>query len=96
MSHAFDTRRWEAAEVRVPRRRGSERRTATFAATLAMRSRLRIEERRLSGDRRRNPFQAWRTIRLGGLPVAAVSRRQSARVMVDEAVKRRQLWRYPA
>jgi N-acetylglucosaminyldiphosphoundecaprenol N-acetyl-beta-D-mannosaminyltransferase len=96
MSHAFDTRHWEAAEARLPRRRGSDRRTSTFAATMATRARFKIRERRLSGDRRRNQFQTWRTIRLGGLPVAVVSRSESARVMVDEAVRRRRLWRYPA
>jgi hypothetical protein len=96
MSHAFDTRHWEAAEARLPRGRGSDRRTSTFAATMATRARFKIRERRLSGDRRRNQFQTWRTIRLGGLPVAVVNRSESARVMVDEAVRRRQLWRYPA
>lgn len=63
---------------------------------MAMRARLRIEERRVSGDRRRNQFQAWQTVQLGGLPVAVVNRRHSAKVMVDEALKRRALWRYPA
>src|SRR5258708_22479430 len=63
---------------------------------MATRIRLRIEERRLSGDRRHNQFQGWHTVQLGGLPVAVVNRSDSAKVMVDEALKRRALWRYPA
>jgi N-acetylglucosaminyldiphosphoundecaprenol N-acetyl-beta-D-mannosaminyltransferase len=88
MSHAFNAQGRE--------RRGSDRRTATCETTMATRARLRIAERRLSRDRRRNQFQGWRTILLGGLPVAVVSRGDSAKVMVDEALKRRKLWRYPA
>src|ERR1700737_1937105 len=88
MSHAFNAQDRE--------RRGSDRRTATFETTRAARARLRIAERRLSRDRRRNQFQGWRTILLGGLPVAVVSRGDSAKVMVEEALKRRKLWRYPA
>jgi len=88
MSHAFNAQDRE--------RRGSDRRTATFETTMATRARLRIAERRLSRDRRRNQFQGWRTILLGGLPVAVVSRGDSAKVMVEEALKRRKLWRYPA
>jgi N-acetylglucosaminyldiphosphoundecaprenol N-acetyl-beta-D-mannosaminyltransferase len=96
MSHPFDARHREAANRPLPRPRSSDRRTATFATTLATRARLRIEERRQNGDRRRNPFQEWRTVRLGGLPVAVVDRDAAARMMVDEALKRRKLWRYPA
>jgi N-acetylglucosaminyldiphosphoundecaprenol N-acetyl-beta-D-mannosaminyltransferase len=96
MSHAFDAAHREAAAVLLPRRRSSDRRTSTFETTMALRARLKVEERRLSGDRRRNQFQGWPTVRLGGLPVAVVSRGDSAKVMVDEAVKRRKLWRYPA
>jgi exopolysaccharide biosynthesis WecB/TagA/CpsF family protein len=96
MSHAFDAQDREAAAAPSPRRQHSDRRTSTFKTTMVMRSRLRVEERRLSGDRRRNQFQDWQTIRLGGLPVAVVNRSDSAKVMVDEALKRRELWRYPA
>jgi N-acetylglucosaminyldiphosphoundecaprenol N-acetyl-beta-D-mannosaminyltransferase len=96
MSHALDAQHRQAAEAPLPRRRISDRRISTFEATIAMRTRLRIAERRLSGDRRRNQFQAWRTIQLGGLPVAVVNCSDSAKVMVDEALKRRALWRYPA
>jgi exopolysaccharide biosynthesis WecB/TagA/CpsF family protein len=95
MSNAVDIKQRKAAAP-APRQRNAERRTSTFAATTAMRARMRIDERRLSGDRRRNQFKEWRTVRLGGLPVAVVSRSDSARVMVDEALKRRKLWRYPA
>jgi N-acetylglucosaminyldiphosphoundecaprenol N-acetyl-beta-D-mannosaminyltransferase len=96
MSQAFDSQHRETANAALPRRRGSDRRISPFAATMATRARLRIEERRLSGDRRRNQFQGWQTLRLGGLPVAVVNRSDCARVMVDEALKRRKLWRYPA
>jgi N-acetylglucosaminyldiphosphoundecaprenol N-acetyl-beta-D-mannosaminyltransferase len=96
MSHAFDAQYREAVTTPIARRRSSDRRTSTFAATMATRTLLRIEERRLSRDRRRNQFQAWRTIRLGGLPVAVVNRSDAAKMMVDEALKRRKLWRYPA
>ncbi|WP_204273103.1 hypothetical protein, partial [Enterobacter hormaechei] len=54
------------------------------------------EDRRVAADRRKNQFKRWRRIRLGGLPVAVVDRASSAKVMVDEALKRRGLWRYPA
>jgi N-acetylglucosaminyldiphosphoundecaprenol N-acetyl-beta-D-mannosaminyltransferase len=96
MSHAFDAQHREGAAAPLPRRRSSDRRTSTFETTMAARARLRIDERRLSGDRRKNQFQGWQTIQLGGLPVAVVNRSDSAKVMVDEALKRRQLWRYPA
>src|SRR6266478_6809697 len=48
------------------------------------------------GDRRRNRFHEWRRIRIGDLPVVVATRIETARVMVDEALKRRGLWRYPA
>jgi N-acetylglucosaminyldiphosphoundecaprenol N-acetyl-beta-D-mannosaminyltransferase len=96
MSYALDAQHRRAAEAPLPRRRISDRRISTFEATIATRTRLRIAERRLSGDRRRNQFQAWRTIQLGGLPVAVVNCSDCAKVMVDEALKRRALWRYPA
>jgi N-acetylglucosaminyldiphosphoundecaprenol N-acetyl-beta-D-mannosaminyltransferase len=96
MSHVLEAPLPEVRKESLPRRRSAERRTSTFATTQAMRARMRIEERRLHGDRRQNQFQHWRTIVLGGLPVAVVNRRDSARIMVDEALKRRELWRYPA
>jgi N-acetylglucosaminyldiphosphoundecaprenol N-acetyl-beta-D-mannosaminyltransferase len=80
----------------LPERRASDRRTSTFEMTSAICARLRIDERRLSNDRRRNRFHEWRRIRLGGLPVVVVNRKNSARAMIDEAMKRRDLWRYPA
>jgi N-acetylglucosaminyldiphosphoundecaprenol N-acetyl-beta-D-mannosaminyltransferase len=79
-----------------PERRDSDRRTSTFEMTTAICARLHIDERRLSNDRRRNRFHEWRKIQLGGLPVVVVNRKNSAKVMVDEAMKRRDLWRYPA
>ncbi|PYF04169.1 exopolysaccharide biosynthesis WecB/TagA/CpsF family protein [Rhodopseudomonas faecalis] len=53
-------------------------------------------ERRMQGDRRRNQIQQWPRVVLGGLPIAVVDREQSAKAMVDEALRRRGLWRYPA
>jgi N-acetylglucosaminyldiphosphoundecaprenol N-acetyl-beta-D-mannosaminyltransferase len=96
MSQALDLKPPEVAKEFALRRRVSERRTSTFETTIATRTRLRIEERRHHGDRRKNQFQQWRTVVLGGLPVAVINRADSARVMVDEALKRRALWRYPA
>ncbi len=72
--------------------RAPDRRDAAFDAT---RTAPEIE-RRVSGDRRKNRFQNWRHIMVGGLPVAVVDTRESAKAIVDEAMKRRGLWRYPA
>jgi N-acetylglucosaminyldiphosphoundecaprenol N-acetyl-beta-D-mannosaminyltransferase len=77
-------------------RRTVERRTSTFAETGRLCAARGIGERRLSGDRRRNRFHEWRRIRIGGLPVVVANRIETARVMVDESLKRRGLWRYPA
>jgi N-acetylglucosaminyldiphosphoundecaprenol N-acetyl-beta-D-mannosaminyltransferase len=77
-------------------RRGVERRVATFLPARELRARIAGEDRRLSAERRRNSFRRWRRVRLGGLPVVVVDRQTSARVMVDEALHRRGLWRYPA
>src|ERR1700719_4327241 len=96
MSNAPDATHRQAEELRFPERRDSDRRTSSFEMTMATRARLRIDERRLSSDRRRNRFHEWRRIRLGGLPVVVVDRQNSATVMIDEALKRRHLWRYPA
>jgi len=73
-----------------PPHRGGDRRAASFPANWAG------EERRLSKDRRANRFQRWPQIFLGGLPVAVVDRRESAVAMVDQALERHGLWRYPA
>ena len=77
-------------------RRTVERRISTFAETRRLCAERGIEERRLSGDRRRNRFHQWRRIRIGDLPVVVADRIETARVMVDESLKRRGLWRYPA
>src|SRR3954449_7215479 len=78
------------------RRRMVERRISTFAETRRLCAARGIGERRLSGDRRRNRFHEWRRIRIGDLPVVVATRIETARVMVDESLKRRGLWRYPA
>jgi N-acetylglucosaminyldiphosphoundecaprenol N-acetyl-beta-D-mannosaminyltransferase len=96
MPNAPDATRRQAEQLRFPERRDSDRRTSSFEMTTATRARLRIDERRLSSDRRRNRFHEWRKIRLGGLPVVVVNRQNSATAMIDEALKRRHLWRYPA
>jgi N-acetylglucosaminyldiphosphoundecaprenol N-acetyl-beta-D-mannosaminyltransferase len=77
-------------------RRRVERRISTFTETRRLCAARGIGERRLSGDRRRNRFQEWRRIRIGDLPVVVANRIETARVMVDESLKRRGLWRYPA
>jgi N-acetylglucosaminyldiphosphoundecaprenol N-acetyl-beta-D-mannosaminyltransferase len=96
MPNAPDATRRQVEQLLFPERRDSDRRTSTFEMTTAMRARQRIDERRLSSDRRRNRFHQWRRIRLGDLPVVVVNRQNSATVMIDEALKRRHLWRYPA
>src|SRR5947209_309106 len=77
-------------------RRRVERRVSTFTETRRLCAARGIGERRLSGDRRRNHFHEWRRIRIGDLPVVVATRIETARVMVDESLKRRGLWRYPA
>jgi exopolysaccharide biosynthesis WecB/TagA/CpsF family protein len=77
-------------------RRTVERRISTFSETRRVCAARGIGERRLSGDRRRNRFHEWRRIRIGDLPVVVTNRIETARVMVDESLKRRGLWRYPA
>src|SRR6202048_3374003 len=96
MPNAPDATHRQVEQLLFPERRDSDRRTSTFEMTAAMRSRQRIDERRLSSDRRRNRFHQWRRIRLGDLPVVVVNRQNSATVIIDEALKRRHLWRYPA
>lgn len=85
-----------ASNTAVAARRRGDRRISTFSDTLRLRDAKGIPERRMSGDRRRNGFHQWRRIRIGGLPVVVASRAETARVMVDEALRRRGLWRYPA
>ncbi|WP_408056535.1 WecB/TagA/CpsF family glycosyltransferase [Tardiphaga alba] len=55
-----------------------------------------MAERRMAPDRRGNAFLRWARISLGGLPVVAVDGKESARQIVDEALKRSALWRFPA
>lgn len=84
------TANWIPAERRESDRRASALRIPWESA------RTPLEERRVSADRRRNRFSQWRRILLGGLPVVVANRDDSAKAMVDEALKRRGLWRYPA
>lgn len=89
----------EPVAVAAPRkreRRNVERRTASYLPPAILRQLIQGEDRRVAPDRRKNQFKRWRRIRLGGLPVVVVDRAISAKVMVDEALRRRGLWRYPA
>ena len=80
----------------VERRDTSDRRVSSFTATQANLAQLGLEERRLSPDRRGNVFHRWRRLQLGGLPVVAADSKETARVIVDEALRRSALWRFPA
>jgi N-acetylglucosaminyldiphosphoundecaprenol N-acetyl-beta-D-mannosaminyltransferase len=77
-------------------RHDDDRRLSTFLETRAAVIERGGDERRKSGDRRGNLFRKWPRINLGGLPVAVIDRRDSAKVMVDEALNRKGLWRFPA
>lgn len=85
-----------AADAAGERREKSDRRISSFTETQANLERLGLEERRLSPDRRGNVFHRWRRLSLGGLPVVAADSKETARVMVDEALRRSALWRFPA
>lgn len=89
-------RRVDVEGGRGRERRDSERRISSYLPATDLRARILCDDRRQGGDRRRNPFQRWRRVRLGGLPVVVVDRTTTARVMVDEALRRRGMWRYPA
>jgi exopolysaccharide biosynthesis WecB/TagA/CpsF family protein len=77
-------------------RRNSDRRILSFETTRQILAQRFEAERRQAGDRRLNRFQEWPRIRLGGMPVVVVDRQETAKTMVDEALKRHGLWRYPA
>lgn len=82
--------------ARKRERRRVERRTASYMPSSDLRTRISGEDRRRSHDRRRSQFRRWRRIRLGGLPVVVMDQATTATVMVDEALRRHGLWRYPA
>src|SRR5258706_13720870 len=86
MSHAFDAQDREAAAAPSPRRQHSDRRTSTFKTTMVMRSRLRVEERRLSGARPRKQIQDLETTPPGGLPAAVGEPSGFATGVVDGAL----------
>jgi exopolysaccharide biosynthesis WecB/TagA/CpsF family protein len=96
ITEASAARHSPAEDAGASERRATDRRTSAFDVTWITETWLAHEERRVSGDRRRNPFRDWRRIWLGGLPVVVVDRQHSAKTMVDEALRRRGLWRYPA
>ncbi|MGP9813504.1 WecB/TagA/CpsF family glycosyltransferase [Rhodopseudomonas sp. NSM] len=76
-------------------RRDLDRRVAPFSIPASL-AELPFGERRVAGDRRRNRFQHWKRNIIGGLPIVVADRIETATAMVDEALKRRGLWRYPA
>lgn len=82
--------------AQAERRETTDRRVSSFTVTQANLAQLGLEERRLSPDRRGNVFHRWRRLSLGGLPVVAADSKETARVMVDEALRRSALWRFPA
>ena len=75
-------------------RRKSDRRKAAF--WIPFEQNLPHGERRVSGDRRRERFGQWPRVVLGGLPIVVSDQTETASAMVDEALQRRGLWRYPA
>lgn len=80
---------------RAAQRRRFDRRISTFAQTKTALTARKLADRR-AGDRRHNSFTNWPRIGLGGLPVVVVDRRETAQAIVEEALRRRDLWRYPA
>ncbi len=85
-----------AVQNSAERREASDRRISSFTATQANLAQLGVDERRMSPDRRGNVFHRWRRLPLGGLPVVAADSKETARVIVDEALRRSALWRFPA
>ncbi|MCD0420474.1 WecB/TagA/CpsF family glycosyltransferase [Rhodopseudomonas sp. BR0M22] len=94
MSSAQDGSDKPAATATGADRRKSDRRKAAFSVPFDQN--LPHGERRVSGDRRRKRFAQWPRVLLGGLPIVVADQTETARVMVDEALQRRGLWRYPA
>lgn len=84
------------ADGHAERRAHSDRRVSSYVETQLNLAKLGIAERRLSPDRRGSIFHRWRRLPLGGLPVVAADSRETARVIVDEALRRSALWRFPA
>ncbi|WP_254984693.1 WecB/TagA/CpsF family glycosyltransferase [Rhodopseudomonas palustris] len=82
------------AQAKGVERRGSDRRVAPFSIESI--EALPFGERRVGGERRRSRFLHWKRNLIGGLPIVVADRAETARAMVDEAMKRRGLWRYPA
>lgn len=77
-------------------RRSSERRVSAYVPLSELKRLIDGDDRRSSGDRRRNPFRRLRRVRLGDLPVVVADQAATAKLMVTEAVRRHGYWRYPA
>ena len=77
-------------------RRSADRRTARYVPQAALRRIIGCDDRRHNDDRRRNPFRRWRRVRLGDLPVVVVDQETTAKLMVEEGMRRSGYWRYPA
>jgi N-acetylglucosaminyldiphosphoundecaprenol N-acetyl-beta-D-mannosaminyltransferase len=94
--HAFGKKGEANSLAPADRRESADRRVSSFTSTQANLAELGLEERRLSPDRRGSVFHRWRRLPLGGLPVVAADSQETARVIVDEALRRSALWRFPA
>jgi exopolysaccharide biosynthesis WecB/TagA/CpsF family protein len=94
MSDAQDAELRQTADATFAERRASDRRIAAF--WIPFDKYLPFGERRNAGERRSSRFAQWSRVLLGGLPIVVSDQRETARAMVDEALKRRGLWRYPA
>ncbi|MBB1091583.1 WecB/TagA/CpsF family glycosyltransferase [Rhodopseudomonas palustris] len=94
MPKAQDASRNPVSDPLNAERRAEERRVAPFHVSTD--SSVSFEERRVTGERRRERFQQWQRNMIGGLPIVVADRAETAKVMVDEALKRRGQWRYPA
>lgn len=86
----------EAASSASERRDNVERRVASFTTTASIVANSATGERRVAADRRGTAFHRWKRVLLGGLPVVVADRQETARLIVEEALKRHSLWRYPA
>ena len=89
--------RYNAAVPSIGERRSDhDRRKSSFVETQANLAKLGTGERRIAPDRRGNLIQRWKRLVLGGLPVVAADSKDSARLIVDEALRRSAMWRFPA
>ncbi len=91
MSSAPEADELPSGDMMLEERRVTDRRISTFELPTEI-----ARERRINGERRKSRFSQWRRVILGGLPVVVANRVETAKAMVDEALRRTGLWRYPA